>query len=515
VRKNPGTLLCSAQNRSKLNRLSLLAAPFASMLLAFPGWQSRALAGVLPLHVDGNHLADPSGHPVTLRGVASVDVNTMPNTPFGTAGLIDRMVDGGAGFDSTVVRLVVFPGEQGSIKPAVDECVAKNIYCIIDFHYFGDGNGQYKTPQADSDVRNFWNTVAPQYKDVPNVLYEMFNEPYAPNDWATWKQTAQPWVDLIRAAAPNTIIMIGSPQWSSYTKYAATDPFKGSNLAYTIHLYPSTFGAGQSQGWPPPNDFNSAWEDGFGAAANKVPVFLTEGGWNATDGTGQQKGWYGKTSDFGTKLRNYLDNVHPNIDWSLWNYSPNWGPAMLDYSWNPLGGDDAGQFVQQWLRDKKNSNQSSSSGSVGSTPQSLYVKAGGSSFTGKDNTNWVADEYFDGGNTADRGNIAVQGDSAGKSDWTERYGMNSYHIPLANGTYKVTLDFAETYGAINGAGQRVFDANVGGTTISNIDPFGDTGGQNIEDRKQVTVNVTNGKLDITFTPHVQQPEINGIEISPQ
>jgi len=155
-----------------------------------------------------------------------------------------------------------------------------------------------------------------------------------------------------------------------------------------------------------------------------------------------------------------------------------------------------------------------SSGGSNNTPQTLYINAGGATLTGKDGTNWVADEYFDGGSTADRGNITVQGDSAQKSDWTERYGMNGYHILLANGTYKVTLDFAETYNGITGAGQRVFDANVGGTTISNIDPFGDTGGLNIEDRKQVTVNVTNGKLDITFTSHVQSPEINGIEILP-
>jgi len=134
---------------------------------------------------------------------------------------------------------------------------------------------------------------------------------------------------------------------------------------------------------------------------------------------------------------------------------------------------------------------------------------------GSDGTNWVADEYFDGGNTADRGNIAVQGDAAGKSDWTERYGMNGYHIPLANGTYKVTLDFAETYNGITAPGQRVFDADVEGTTIAKIDPFGDTGRLNTEDRKQVTVTVTNGTLDITFTPLAQNAEINGIEILPQ
>jgi len=193
-------------------------------------------------------------------------------------------------------------------------------------------------------------------------------------------------------------------------------------------------------------------------------------------------------------------------------------------TWAGWEGDGQNGKISQYFNNSRTINAggvnisggvSGSSGGVSSTPQTLNINAGGSAFTGVNGTTWVADEYYDGGNTADRGNISIQGDAAGKSDWTERYGMNGYHIPLANGTYKVTLDFAETYNGITVPGQRVFDADVEGTKIAKIDPFGDTGRLNTEDRKQVTVTVTNGTLDITFTPLAQNAEINGIEVLPQ
>jgi len=156
----------------------------------------------------------------------------------------------------------------------------------------------------------------------------------------------------------------------------------------------------------------------------------------------------------------------------------------------------------------------SSGGSGSGTPQALYINAGGPAFTDPAGNNWVADEDFDGGTTVDRGNISVQGDTTGKADDTERYGMNGYHILVANGKYHVILSFSEGYDGITGAGQRVFDANVEGTTIPNIDPFGQAGGAHIASSKDATVTVTNGMLDITFTPKVQQPEINAIAVVP-
>ena len=77
------------------------------------------------------------------------------------------------------------------------------------------------------------------------------------------------------------------------------------------------------------------------------------------------------------------------------------------------------------------------------------------------------------------------------------------------------LHFAETYDGISGPGERVFSFKVGEQEIKDLDVFAKAGGLN---RAYVVtmnnVNVTNGKLDITFTENIQSPEINGIEIIP-
>ena len=54
--------------------------------------------------------------------------------------------------------------------------------------------------------------------------------------------------------------------------------------------------------------------------------------------------------------------------------------------------------------------------------------------------------------------------------------MSSYRVPVANGTYNVNLEFAETY--LSAAGQRVFDVGVGGQTLANLDVFAQAGGNN-------------------------------------
>jgi alcohol dehydrogenase (cytochrome c) len=97
---------------------------------------------------------------------------------------------------------------------------------------------------------------------------------------------------------------------------------------------------------------------------------------------------------------------------------------------------------------------------------------------------------------------------------TERYSMDSFSYPLPNGKYIVKLHFCETYEDITGPGQRVFTFNVQGHEFKDFDIFVKAGGALRAYIETVPVEITDGKLLVTFTSQVENPEINGIEILP-
>jgi len=97
---------------------------------------------------------------------------------------------------------------------------------------------------------------------------------------------------------------------------------------------------------------------------------------------------------------------------------------------------------------------------------------------------------------------------------TERYSMSAYEFNLPNGKYTVRLHFAETYTGIAGPGDRVYSFAVKGQKPEkDFDIFKEAGGPyKAIQREYKGVEVTDGKLRITFTPNVQNPAINGVEI---
>jgi alcohol dehydrogenase (cytochrome c) len=97
---------------------------------------------------------------------------------------------------------------------------------------------------------------------------------------------------------------------------------------------------------------------------------------------------------------------------------------------------------------------------------------------------------------------------------TERYGMTAFSLPLANGKYTVKLHFAETFEEMNAPGLRVFSFNVAGHEFKDFDLFAKAGGLQRAYVESVNVDITGGKLNITFAANIENPEINGIEIIP-
>jgi len=145
----------------------------------------------------------------------------------------------------------------------------------------------------------------------------------------------------------------------------------------------------------------------------------------------------------------------------------------------------------------------------------IRIKAGlTTSLTNSDGTVWLADQGFADGETIERSDIQVANTTEPAVYQSEHFSMTSFSRPVPNGKYTVKLHFAETYEGITDKGQRVFSVNVQGTDIKDLDVFDKAGGALRAYVVTVPVEVTTGKLDITFTPNIENPEINGIEIIP-
>ena len=151
-----------------------------------------------------------------------------------------------------------------------------------------------------------------------------------------------------------------------------------------------------------------------------------------------------------------------------------------------------------------------------SAPKAIRIDAGATDpYTDSAGNVWLPDQGFADGDTADRGDDVKIANTKDPAIYrTEHYGMTSFSQKVPNGRYIVKLHFAETYEDITDAGQRVFSFNVGGHEIKDFDVYAKAGGALRACVETVNVNVTDGKLDITFTADVQSPEINGIEIIP-
>ena len=140
-------------------------------------------------------------------------------------------------------------------------------------------------------------------------------------------------------------------------------------------------------------------------------------------------------------------------------------------------------------------------------------------FTDNRGQAWSPESYALGGRIALRQQEVVGTADPGLYQ-SERYGNFSYAIPVAPGTYTVTLHFAETWHGPNrgdgsGAGSRVFDVQCNGVALlESFDIFKEAGRSFKAVEKRFTGLKANaqGKLNFTFVSQKNYALVNAIEV---
>ena len=151
----------------------------------------------------------------------------------------------------------------------------------------------------------------------------------------------------------------------------------------------------------------------------------------------------------------------------------------------------------------------------GSAAKTIRIKAGKSEPVKDAEGNvWLADQGFEGGQTIERPDIQIANTKSPDIYRAERYSMEAFTWPVPNGKYVVKLHFAETFEGISGPGERVFSFTVQGREFKDFDVWVKAGGPLKAYVESVPVEVTDGKIKLTFTHKVENPQICAIEIIP-
>lgn len=287
------------------------------------------------LRVEGTKMVGLHGDPVALRGMSLFwsQWGGKYYTPEAIAWLAKD-------WQCDVVRVAVGVHAQGYLTnpeaevakavTAIEAAIANGLYVIIDWHAH--------EPEPELAAA-FFAKMAKRYGHLPNVIYELWNEPLRDHDWATVvKPYHEHVLASIREHDPDNVVLLGTPFWSQNVDEAAADPVQGDNLAYVLHFYAGSHG--------------QALRDKADAArALGVALFVSEWGTSMANGNDgvfvdEAQAWidYMRTHDMGW------------CNWSLFDKDESSAALMPGASerggWDASDVSPSGRFVRDTLRKK-------------------------------------------------------------------------------------------------------------------------------------------------------------------
>ena len=291
------------------------------------------------LRVQGNHLVNGAGDTVVLTGVNISDPDKLERGGHFNRHHFEVIREWGA----NVVRVPVHPTAwrqrgKAAYLDLLDQTVSwateLDLYLIIDWHSIGNLVSElFQHPMYDTTVREsleFWRTIAFRYKDVPTVaFYELFNEPSVRRgtlgleNWTRWKALNEEMISIIFAHDKRPIPLVAGFDWAYQLGPIAEQPIAREGIGYVSHPYPGKAKA----------PYEANWDQAFGFAAAKYPLFITEMGYMGPNDPGAHSPAIDDGS-YGKRITDYL--AAKGASWTAWCFDPDWPPQLIsDWNYTP------------------------------------------------------------------------------------------------------------------------------------------------------------------------------------
>lgn len=342
------------------------------------------------IQVKGSNLVDSTGHLIVLRG-AEVDSSFIyikgwnqgkRPTDLPINQIFSTMAHD---WNMNLTRIPISPWiynqdtstYMSQLDQYIQTATASGLYVMLAMHDDAKAGSPYgnnaNLPKAE-DV-TFWKAIAEHYKDNPMVMFDVYNEPKAP-DWQTWLHGGgtvdgahvvgfQDLVDAIRSVGAKQLIVVepgsaggkgagADPNaaaeeggWSMIGTHTINDP----NIMYSLHAYQGIVASAQA--------LDAKW----GPILNHYPIFYGE--WallpNASGASGIAHCAGIQPNQADSLVKNFLSYIASrNASWSAWQFAPkvlvqnytSFTPTSLDTQWT-CGDQTAdvgmGSIIKQYL----------------------------------------------------------------------------------------------------------------------------------------------------------------------
>ena len=180
--------------------------------------------------------------------------------------------------------------QKSKIDQMVEAAIENDIYIIIDWH-------SHRADSEKSQAASFFKEMAQKYNNVPNIIWEVFNEPVNQGSGAI-ASYANDVISGIRGTGNNNLALVGTPNWSQMPN-GSCGTVNQKNVGYVFHFYAGTHSVGQFSG-----NINSC--------RSNNAVFITEWGTTTADGKGDAN-----TSASSSWTDFMEQNKISNCNWSL------------------------------------------------------------------------------------------------------------------------------------------------------------------------------------------------------
>ena len=295
------------------------------------------------LHVEGTNIVNQYGETIQLRGLSADNgrgIESLTHKYYNKDSL-SSLKDWGANVfripvdtDEYYNGYVSDPNIINRVFEIADICIDLNMYVVIDWHTLYEGNPNVYVEES----KEFFTKVANRYKDVPNILYEICNEPNGINTtWDEIKKYANEVIPIIKEQNNDAIVIVGTPYNSSNIDNVINSELEYENIMYTCHMYADNFNKEKFEKLK--NSINS-----------KIPVFITEWGCAAQGHTG--------TTLFGVAniIANYMNDN--NISWCHFSMGEGDYPLALvkKGKWDDSLSEDilseSGKYIKRLLKNE-------------------------------------------------------------------------------------------------------------------------------------------------------------------